>query len=150
MALKVSWNSNLLAMTTPLHRHTCWSGQCLATSSLVLACVDAEGKLNLEERRGLYRLRPCSLDLYFFQGHTGVLFPACRDQSGPKGCHAALPQISCKSVQPVPARVEEPFSPVRQSSSGGDTRSRSFPICPKPARESKAVETDLKSVRIPP
>ena len=48
------------------------------------------------------------------------------------------------------ARVEEPVSPVRQSSSGDDTRIRSFPICPKPARESKAVETNLKSVRISP
>ena len=38
---------------------------------LVLACVDAEGKLNLEERRGLYRLRPCSLDLYL-SGDTQV------------------------------------------------------------------------------
>ena len=105
---------------------------------LVLASVDAEGKLNLEERCGLYRLWPCNLDLYLF-GDTGALFPASR-QSGPKGCHTALPQINCKSVQPVPARVEEPVRPgrqsssdvdmsnlpvslVRQSSTGGDTRS---------------------------
>ena len=27
---------------------------------------------------------------------------------------------------------------------------RSVPICSKPARESKAVESDLKSVRVPP
>ena len=29
--------------------------------------------------------------------------------------------ISCKSVQPVPVRVEEPVSPARQSSGGGAT-----------------------------
>ena len=61
------------------------------------------------------------------RGHAGALFPANRDQSGPKGCHDALPQISCKYVQPVPARVEEPVSLVMQSSSGGDTRSLPFP-----------------------
>ncbi len=32
---------------------------------------------------------------------------------------ATLLPISCKSVQPVPAWVEEPVSPVRQPSSGG-------------------------------
>ena len=31
---------------------------------------------------------------------------------------ATLLSISCKSVQPVPVRVEEPVSKVRQSSSG--------------------------------
>ena len=29
--------------------------------------------------------------------------------------------ITCKSVQPLPARVEEPVCPVRQSPSGGVT-----------------------------
>ncbi len=36
--------------------------------------------------------------------------------------------ISCKSVQPVPARVEEPVSLVRQSSSGGATNNPPFAI----------------------
>ncbi len=108
---------------------------------LVLACVDVEGKLNLEERRGKYRLRSCDLDLLHAGGQTGALFPANRDQSGPKGCQATLPRIRCKSVQPVPSWIDEPFSLVRQSSSGSDTRSRLFPDVP--ARESKAVETDF-------
>ena len=47
-------------------------------------------------------------------------------------------QLSCKSVQPVPARVEDPISPVRQSSSGGAANNLyPFPRCPKPARESR-------------
>ena len=46
-----------------------------------------------------------------------VSWQQSKDQSGSKGCHAALPQISCRYVQPVPTRVEEPISPVRQSSS---------------------------------
>ena len=32
---------------------------------------------------------------------------------------ATLLAINCKSVQPVPARVDEPVNPVRQSSYGG-------------------------------
>ena len=51
---------------------------------LVLACVDAEGKLNLEERLGLLAV------------------------------------------------------------------AKPLPICPKPAREGKAVKTDFRSVRVPP
>ena len=51
---------------------------------------------------------------------------------------ATLLLISCRSVQPVPARVEEPVSPVRQSSSGGVTKNiHPFPRRPKPARESR-------------
>ncbi len=46
---------------------------------LVLACVDVEGKLNLEERRGKYRLRSCGLDLLHAGGDSGALFPANRD-----------------------------------------------------------------------
>ena len=42
--------------------------------------------------------------------------------------------ISCKLVQPVPARVEETVSPVRSSSSGSATNNPPFPK--KPARES--------------
>ncbi len=38
--------------------------------------------------------------------------------------------ISCKSVQPVPARVEEPVSPARPSSSGGVTNNPPFPKMP--------------------
>ncbi len=40
---------------------------------------------------------------------------------------ATLLQISCKSVQPVPARVEERVSPVRQFSVGGVTNNSPFP-----------------------
>ncbi len=43
---------------------------------------------------------------------------------------ATLLPISCKSVQPVPARVEEPGSPVRQSSTGGATNNPPFPNLP--------------------
>ena len=50
--------------------------------------------------------------------------------------------ICCKSVQPVPARVEEPVSPVWKSS----------PRCPKPARESRLTKPAYTSwlIRIPP
>ena len=41
---------------------------------------------------------------------------------------ATLLPIGCKSVQPVPARVEEPVSPARQSTI------HPFPRCPKLAR----------------
>ncbi len=55
-------------------------------------------------------------------------------------CQSAAPlPISCKLVQPVIARVEEPVSPVRQSSSCGVTNNPLFPKMP--ARGSKAVET---------
>ena len=43
---------------------------------------------------------------------------------------AKLLLINCKSVQPVPARVEEPISPVKQSSSGGATNNPPFPKMP--------------------
>ncbi len=36
-------------------------------------------------------------------------------------------QISCQSVQPVPAWVEEPVSPVRQAFIGGATNNPPFP-----------------------
>ncbi len=42
-----------------------------------------------------------------------------------------------KSVQPVPARVEEPVSTVRQSSSGVPRAIHPFPRCLKPAQESR-------------
>ena len=42
---------------------------------------------------------------------------------------AILLQISCKSVQPVPVRVEQPVSPV--SSSGDATSNPPFPKMPK-------------------
>ena len=40
---------------------------------------------------------------------------------------ATLLPISCNSVQSVPARIEEPVSPVRQSSTGGATNNPTFP-----------------------
>ncbi len=40
---------------------------------------------------------------------------------------ATLLPISCNWLQPVPARVEEPVSPVRQSFSGGATNNPPFP-----------------------
>ncbi len=43
---------------------------------------------------------------------------------------ATLLPISCKSVQPVPAWLEEPVSPLRQSSSGGATNNAPFPKIP--------------------
>ncbi len=43
---------------------------------------------------------------------------------------ATLLPISCTSVQPVPARVEEPVSSVRQSSSGGTRNNPPFPKMP--------------------
>ena len=43
---------------------------------------------------------------------------------------ATLLPISCKSVRPVSARVEEPVSPERQSSSGGVTYNPPFPKMP--------------------
>ena len=44
--------------------------------------------------------------------YTGISIQVSAWQS------ATLLPISCKSAQSVPARVEEPVSPVRQSSSG--------------------------------
>ena len=54
---------------------------------------------------------------------------------------ATLLPISCKSEQPVPARVEEPVSTVRQSLLVVVTRTiHPFSRCPKPARESRLSE----------
>ena len=50
---------------------------------------------------------------------------------------ATLLPISCNSVQPVPTWVEEPVSPVRQSSSDGPRTIHPFPRCPKAALESR-------------
>ncbi len=99
---------------------------------LVLACVDVEGKLNLEERRGKYRLRSCASTSFMPGTHRCLVSCQRRPVSGPKGCQATLPQISCKSVQPVPARVVEPFSLVRQSSSGGIMSNLIFSNMPLP------------------
>ncbi len=60
----------------------------------------------------------CTLDGYYYFYYYGQVSEL---QS------ATLLPISCKSVQPVPARVEEPVSPVRQSSSGGATNNPPFP-----------------------
>ena len=44
---------------------------------------------------------------------------------------ATLLLIRCKSAQqPVPARVEEPVTPIRQSASGGATNNPPFPKMP--------------------
>ncbi len=43
---------------------------------------------------------------------------------------ATLLPISCNSVQPVPAQVEELVSPVKQSSSDGTTNNPPFPKMP--------------------
>ena len=43
---------------------------------------------------------------------------------------ATLLPISCKSSQPVPAQVEEPFSLVRRFTSGGATNNPPFPEMP--------------------
>ncbi len=59
---------------------------------------------------------------------------------------ATLQPISCKSVQPVPARVDEPVSPVRQSSSGGEQSTLS-PRCPKPAWESRLSKLTYTSAQ---
>ncbi len=59
-----------------------------------------------------------------FLGCHALTLTQVRSVSGSR--HTLLP-ISCKSVQPVPARVEEPASPVRQSSSGGATNNPPFP-----------------------
>ncbi len=48
---------------------------------------------------------------------------------------ATLLPISCKSVQPVPARVEELVSPVRQFLVVVARTIHPFPRCSKPARE---------------
>ncbi len=98
--------------------------------SLDLTCVDVEGKLSLEERHGKYRLRPCGLDLLHAGGTQVPCFLPTETSQDRKVHQATLPQISCKSVQPVPARVEEPFSLVRQSSSGGVTSNPLFPNMP--------------------
>ena len=45
---------------------------------------------------------------------------------------ATLLPISCKSAQPVTARVDKPVSLVRQSSSGGARTIHPFPRCLKP------------------
>ncbi len=59
---------------------------------LVLACVIAEGKLNLEERRGLYRLRACSLDLLYAGGTQVPCFlPAETSQDCKVAKYTALP-----------------------------------------------------------
>ncbi len=51
---------------------------------------------------------------------------------------AMLLPISCKSVQPVPSRVEEPVSSTRPSSSAVVPQTiHPFPRCSKPARESR-------------
>ncbi len=54
---------------------------------------------------------------------------------------ATLIPISCKSAQPVPARVEESVSPVRRSSIVVVPRTiHPFPGCPKPTRESRQTK----------
>ena len=48
---------------------------------------------------------------------------------------------TAKSVQPVPARVEEPVSLVMQSSNGGVTNNPPFPKMPRASRGKKAANT---------
>ena len=54
-----------------------------------------------------------------------------------------LTPISCKSVQLVPVRVEEPVDQVRESSSSSDGAMNPFPRCPKPAGESRPSKLDV-------
>ena len=56
-----------------------------------------------------------------------VIFYTKQSVSGQCLAISILLPISCKSVQPVPARVEELVSPIRQSSSGGATDNPPFP-----------------------
>ena len=50
---------------------------------------------------------------------------------------ATMLPISCKSVQPVPARVEQPVSSVRHLVLVAPQTIHPLPRCPKPARESR-------------
>ena len=65
---------------------------------LVLTCVDVQGKLNLEERRRLYWLRSCSLDLLYAGAHKCLV--SC--QQGPvrtAGLPSHTATDNCKSGQ---------------------------------------------------
>ena len=67
------------------------------------------------------------IKLYF----TNYLCTQVREKCQVRAWQSAiLLPISCKSVQPVPARVEEPVSLIRQSSSGGVTNNPPFPKMP--------------------
>ncbi len=63
--------------------------------------------------------------------------------------HTTLLSISCKSVPPVPARVEEPISPVRQSSSGCATINPSYQCIFRHRRRKRTTHQYFKKVAWP-